>query len=215
MDLHSTLKSRVAGSDLPLAAVSVTATARPDTPLLLMLHWHGFEPNSGLDLHTLHVPARPRPATALQIDEGWRTAEPIEAGILDAAWRMGAWALERSEQRGCETVGAAPHEAVECRQAFGDYGFCPLPAPALDDLAPDRNALLALGARIGFIRWLFRPLQYGITPPPADDATVDSAGTREPPCPLSPRPLQRPWRRARTVYRFGRGRHLWTPGAPS
>jgi len=42
--------------------------------------------------------------------------------LLDAAWRSGAWEVERVEQRSCNVIGASAAEALACGQAFGDQG---------------------------------------------------------------------------------------------
>jgi hypothetical protein len=44
--LESALMERITGQmeavNLPLYAITLTAVPRVDTPVLLMLHWHGF-----------------------------------------------------------------------------------------------------------------------------------------------------------------------------
>ncbi|STB71899.1 hypothetical protein [Chromobacterium violaceum] len=42
MELFDTLSAQIRHMRLPLFAVSLSAVPFPDTPLLLMLHWHGF-----------------------------------------------------------------------------------------------------------------------------------------------------------------------------
>jgi hypothetical protein len=42
MDLFDTLHEQVKSVRLPLFAAAVTAAARVNTPLVAILHWHGF-----------------------------------------------------------------------------------------------------------------------------------------------------------------------------
>ena len=44
MDLFDTLHEQVKSVRLPLFAVTVTAAAQVNTPLVAILHWHGFRP---------------------------------------------------------------------------------------------------------------------------------------------------------------------------
>lgn len=77
--------------------------------------------------------------------------------MLEAAWRLGAWELEREERRACSTIRAPDRETLECRQAFGEPPFGDADPNSLVDEAPDRPEMLAAGARIGYVRWQFRP----------------------------------------------------------
>ncbi len=106
--------------------------------------------------------------------------------LLDAAWQSGAWDVERVEQRGCNVIGASAAETLACRQAFGDYGKDMARDPLLLDDKTDRDGLMQLAARRGYVRWLFRPSRAacGRTPNEPDD-TLDIDGGRQPPCPVS------------------------------
>ena len=94
--------------------------------------------------------------------------------MLEAAWRLGAWELERDEKRGCDHAGASDIEAAECPQAFAN------PRLSIDDgwvaEAPDQDELMRLGARVGYVRWLFRPVQSGIWGQTSHDDTVGDGG---------------------------------------
>lgn len=212
MDLVSPVQVHRAQRGLPLMAVTLTAIPRVNTPLLLLMHWHGFADGSLARLRGLGVPARPVPGTGLQLNLPWQRPGELEAAILDLAWRLGAWQLERVEQRACLTLGAPVREAVECHQAFGEYAPEGSGDPQWVD-APDRMALRRLGERLGFVRWMFRPVSGGLARD-HDDETLAEDGGRGGGCPVPPEPMRRPWRRARVVYRLGRGRGLWLPSDP-
>ena len=42
MDVLEQIRDQMSAVKLPLYAVTMTAVPCPDTPILLMLHWHGF-----------------------------------------------------------------------------------------------------------------------------------------------------------------------------
>ncbi|HKR47681.1 MAG TPA: diguanylate cyclase [Paraburkholderia sp.] len=203
MDLFDRLQEQIDTVRLPLFAVTVTAAAQVNTPLIAILHWHGFRRATPLVLPGIEIPARPVPCTAIQIDAPWQSVEAVDAMLLDAAWQSGAWDVERVERRGCDVIGASAAEAFACRQAFGDYGEDGArDRPLLVD-ETDREALMQLAASRGYVRWLFRPVKGGLwgTLNEPDD-TLDADGGRQPPCPVSPAP-RRPGGRGRTVYRLG------------
>ncbi|MBV8635895.1 MAG: diguanylate cyclase, partial [Burkholderiaceae bacterium] len=160
MELLEKLSSQIAGVGLPLLAVSLTALPRVNTPVMLMLHWHGFRKNPDR-LHRLRgMQPVAVPGSALQLNESWHSIVSLDLAMLEAAWRLGAWELERDERRACNTVGASSTEAYECQQAFARH-----PAQSEDAWvaeAPDLNELMHLGAKIGYVRWLFRPVLGGI-----------------------------------------------------
>lgn len=204
MDLFDTLHGQIDAMRVPLYAITVTAVARVNTPLVAILHWHGFRRSTPLALPGVELPRRPVPGSALQIDEPWLTFENVEQALLDAAWRLGAWDLERLEQRGCNQIGASAREALACRRAFGDYGDRNERDLHLVDGAPDRETLMHLAADRGYLRWQFRPVKGGLwrTLDEPDD-TLDADGGRGEPCPVRPLP-RRPDHRGRTVYQLGR-----------
>ncbi|WP_269504484.1 diguanylate cyclase [Burkholderia sp. IMCC1007] len=203
MDLFDIVNEQMEAVRLPLYAVTVTAAARVNTPLIAILHWHGFLRETPLALPRVDLRRRPVPGSAIQLDHRWHAIEAVDAMLLDAAWRLGAWELERVERRGCNTIGAPPGEALACRQAFGDYGSGPSAECHLIDGAPDRDELMRLAARTGYARWLFRPVKGGLWRVLDEpDDTLDADGGRQPPCPVLPRPPQPRARRA--LYRLGR-----------
>ena len=130
------------------------------------------------------LPVSPVPGSALQMNPGWDTLEWLDRAMLDAAWRLGAWELDREARRGCRTAGASDREALECRQAFG----APLFGDDGDDFmlaeAPDRPQMLELGERVGYVHWRFRPVRGGVWRDTARDDTLGGDGGRAPPCPV-------------------------------
>ncbi len=176
---------------LPVVAVSLTAVPRANTPVLLAVHWHGFAKR---DTPRSQPSAPPQdtlasiPGTAMQLSESWSRMANLDDAMLGAAWQLGAWDLVREERRGCNTAGASEQEALECRQAFADHPF----GEDADDFmlteAPDREELMHLGARVGYVRWLFRPVKNGLWKDAGADDTLQADGSREPPCPVAARP---------------------------
>jgi hypothetical protein len=186
MNVFSTIAGQIESIGLPLFAVTLTAIPRTNTPVLLMLHWHGFRPEDprggGRPGHLAPVPG-----SALQINEQWMDLSSIDLAMLDAAWRLGAWELDREERRPCTTVGASNRESVECFQAFGEPSM-PAAMSHLIAEAPDREDMLSLGAEVGYVRWQFRPVRGGVWRDTARDETLTAEGGREPPCPVSAQP---------------------------
>ncbi|UXU85413.1 diguanylate cyclase [Burkholderia sp. S-53] len=211
MDLFDRLQEQIESVRMPLFAVTLTAAAQVNTPLLAILHWHGFRRATPLVLPGVEIPPRPVPGSAVQIDAPWHSFEAVDAMLLDAAWRSGAWEVERVERRGCNVIGASAAEALACRQAFGDYGenVARNLQLLIDETA--RDELMQLAARRGYVRWLFRPVKSGLwrTLDEPDD-TLDADGGRQPPCPVPPEP-RRPEGRGRTVYRLGRVHRILLP----
>ncbi len=203
MKILERITDQLASMGLPLYAVSLTAAARRDTPLLLILHWHGFRRDLLFDFPGVNQTPFPIPGSALQINERWHEVEHIDAAMLDAAWQLGAWDIEREERRACNDVSADIREAQECRQAFGEHSMDLPEGLHLVIDAPDREDLMQLGANVGYIRWLFRPVMGGIWQTTAVDDTLAPDGSRVPPCPVAPRP-SKGGRAARTTYRLGR-----------
>ncbi|CAJ0716431.1 MULTISPECIES: diguanylate cyclase [Ralstonia] len=213
MDLFNAVHEQMDAVRLPLVAVTVTAARRPNTPLVAILHWHGFRRASPLVLPGIDIPPRSVPGSAIQLTHAWHCVEAVDEALLDAAWQLGAWDLERVERRGCNVVGASAGEALACRQAFGDYDGASADE-ALIDGAPDRAELMQLAADAGYLRWLFRPVKGGVWRQLDEpDDTLGPDGGREPPCPvlpIPPTPRQRP-ARGRTVYRLGAVRRILLP----
>lgn len=202
MEILHSITSQMAAVGLPLYAVTLTAVPTPDTPLLLMLHWHGFRADERTPLagHPRH---RPVPGSAIQINAAWHRLEEVDLAMLDAAWQLGAWDMERLQRRACSSIGASAREALECRQAFGDNPFAAGDETHLLAEAPDRSDLMRLGAACGYVRWLFRPVRGGLWRDLAEDDTLTAEGGRYPPCPIRPN-LTPAGRNRRMVYRLGR-----------
>ncbi len=202
MDILQNIISQIETVRLPLYAVTVTALPRADTPLLLMLHWHGFRPDDRPPADALPA-RRPVPGSALQLNARWRALEEIDAAMLDAAWQLGAWDMERHAWRACSRVGAPEQEAVQCRQAFGENPLAPDDESHLLAEAPDRTEMMRVAADKGYVRWLFRPVRGGLWGEVADDDTLRPDGGREPPCPVGPT-AHADKRGVPYVYRLGR-----------
>ncbi|MEM5314313.1 diguanylate cyclase [Paraburkholderia sp. JHI869] len=213
MDLFDRLQEQAESVRLPLFAVTVTAAAQINTPLIAILHWHGFRRATPLMLPGVEIAPRPVPGTAVQIDAPWQSVEAVDAMLLDAAWQFGAWEVERIERRGCNMIGASAAEALACRRAFGDYGSDMPPDERLLDGASDRCDLMLLAARRGYLRWLFRPVKSGVWRALDEpDDTLAEDGGRRPPCPVEPQPRSARGRtHGRTVYRLGSVHSLLLP----
>lgn len=98
---------------------------------------------------------------------------------------------------------ASAAESLACRQAFGDYEEDGIRDTRLLDNTTDRVGAMRLAARIGYLRWLFRPVKGGLWEAQNEqDDTLNADGGRHPPCPVLPAP-RRPSGRGRTVYRLG------------
>jgi hypothetical protein len=192
MQVFDRVVNQVQSVGLPVVAVSLTAIPHANTPVLLMVHWHGFarpqaprhvQPSVALE------PPVSIPGSALQLSDAWMAIEHLDEAMLQAAWQFGAWDLVREERRGCNTAGATEREAMECRQAFAEH---PFDGPAEDMMladAPDREDLMHMGARVGYVRWQFRPVKNGLWRDSAGDDTLLADGSREPPCPVVARPV--------------------------
>lgn len=205
MDVFDRIAEQLEALALPLFAVTLTALPRTNTPVLLMLHWHGFRPEVDLAAGPAPAPVSRHPVagSALQLNPLWDTVERLDEAMLDAAWRLGAWELDREERRGCERPGASRREAVECRQAFGEDPFGTDRPEHMVTEAQDRDELMHMAARVGYVRWQFRPVRGGIWRDLAHDDTLAEDGGRAPPCPIRARSLVGP-RVSRVRYRLGR-----------
>ncbi|CAB4052493.1 hypothetical protein LMG9964_06183 [Paraburkholderia phenoliruptrix] len=101
--------------------------------------------------------------------------------LPDAAWQSGAWEVER---RGCNVIGASAAEALACRQASGNYGEDVARGAQLLYDETDREELMQLAARRGYVR-LFRHVKGGPWSTSAElDNTPDADGGRQPTCPV-------------------------------
>lgn len=201
MDIFHTLTAQMQVMQLPLYAVTLTAVPRADTPVLLMCHWHGFRQAQASPLPMLKPQLKPVPGSALQINVRWQLPEVVEEAVLDAAWQLGAWDVQREECRACNYIGASPQEALACKQAFGKYDDVMDDELLISD-APDQDEMLHLGAKVGYIRWQFRPVNGGLWRDTAEDDTLLADGRRIPPCPIRPLAL-RGGKMAKTAIRLG------------
>jgi hypothetical protein len=205
MEVFDKVSDQVQSMGLPVVAVSLTAVPRVNTPVLLIVHWHGFAKQPTTSTTQSGPEDRPLnaiPGSALQLNEHWPTTEHLDDAMLQAAWHFGAWDLLREERRGCNTAGASGQEVFECRQAFAEH---PFEGPAEEFMlseAPDREDLMQLAARVGYIRWQFRPVKNGLWPQTQVDDTLMSDGGRTSDCPVPPRPTIGP-RLSRTRYQLG------------
>lgn len=203
MEILPSIAAQIDAVRLPLYAVTLTALPRPDTPLLLMLHWHGFRPDERAAPDNPLARRRPVPGSALQLNPTWRSVEELDRAMLEAAWQLGAWDMERHARRGCAQVGAPEREALECRQAFGENPLAPGDESHLLVEAPDRTEMMHFAAAKGYVRWMFRPVRGGLWREIAEDDTLSPDGGREPPCPVTAR-APTGTRSAPHVYRLGR-----------
>ena len=213
MQVFERLVEQVQSVGLPVVAVQLTAVPRANTPVLLMVHWHGFARPQAPRTTGVRAPeetAAGIPGSALQLNYTWMALEHLDDAMLQAAWQLGAWELVREERRGCNTAGAPGQEAHECRQAFAENPF----GEAADDYmlteAPDRLDLMQLGARVGYIRWQFHPRKNGLWQDTAADDTLRADGSRALPCPVLARPAAGV-RVSQTRYRLGHSSRIVLP----
>ncbi len=206
MDILETIQAHAAAMRLPLYAVTLSAVAKAGTPLMLILHWHGFRRQSTVKLQGVDLSRRSIASSALQIDADWRFVESLDEAMLDAAWTLGAWDLERVNHRPWWRLNAPLRETVACHRDFGDYPHEVDRYMVVE--APDQAILLELAASKGYVRWMFRPRVAGIWGQLAgDDITLEQDGARSASCPIVPLAYDR-HRPDRKLYRLGRGRGL-------
>lgn len=202
MQILETIQAHVAAMRLPLYAVTLSAVAKSRTPVMLILHWHGFHRESPLRLKGVHLPLRSVAGSALQINAPWQEVKTWDEAMLEAAWRLGAWDLERETCRPWWRLNAPIEETLACHRAFADYREGESETHVMVD-SPDQAELLELAAMQGYVRWMFRPRRYGIWKEVEDDdITRDVNDARSTPCPVKPAPFDR-HRPGRRVYRLG------------
>lgn len=205
MQVFDKLTDQVQSMGLPVVAVSLTAVPRVNTPVLLMVHWHGFLRRQAPRLAQpgeSNQPVVSIPSSAMQVNEPWMAMERLDDAMLQAAWQFGAWELVREERRACNTVGASAQEALECRQAFAAYPFEGAAEDVMLTQAPDRVDLMQLAAQVGYVRWQFRPVKNGLWPQTGGDETLLPDGGRACDCPVPARPAVGPGL-SRTRYQLG------------
>jgi hypothetical protein len=211
MDVVRTITGQIEAIGEPLFAVTLTAVPCVNTPVLLMLHWHGFRHDPPPEEISSVAPRRsPIPSSAMQLNERWPDIGTLDQAMLDAAWQLGAWQLDREERRSCSMLGASEQEAMACRQAFGDDPFNPGAESNLVAETPDRQEMMEVGARLGYVRWQFRPVWGGVWKNVAPDDSLSEDGGRNPPCPYGVKTLVGT-RLSRTHYRLGRIDHIILP----
>ena len=102
------IQEQVTSLRRPLAAVSLATLPRKSSPLLLLLHWHGFlldERQRGTQAADSRGRRAALPSSALQLTPPWDDLAQVDAQMLDAAWQLGAWDLTR-RQHGVVTPSA-------------------------------------------------------------------------------------------------------------
>ena len=204
MDLLAPIRDQRTAVGLPLYAVTLTALPCPDTPVLLMLHWHGFRPDFIADAPEARpVALRSVASSALQVNARWLELETLELAVMEAGWELGAWDVSRRRRRGYLRPGAEQSEALECLQAFGAYPEAMGGRELFVGDTPDADELLQVAGHSGYLTWIFRPVSGGLWQDVADDATLNADGSRTPACPLLPEPADDD-AESITVYRFGR-----------
>lgn len=203
MEILDTISAHSSAMRLPLFAVTVAAAAKADTPMILIMHWHGFGKETSIAIPGIPNPSRPVAGSAVQINQRWNSVESVDQAMLDAAWKLGAWDVERLARRAWWRLGAPDSETLACYRAFGEYPDQELGQEHLVVDAPDREELMWLAANRGYIRWMFRPRKGGVWGHVDDeDCTLDEDGGRSSPCPVRPRSFDTD-RAIRTIYRLG------------
>lgn len=192
MQVFDRVLDQVLSVGLPVVAVTLTAVPRANTPVLLMVHWHGFAKPQAPRTTQAGWPSEAAvgiPGSALQLNDTWLAVAHLDDAMLQAAWQFGAWDLVREERRGCNTFGTSDQEAFACRQAFAQHPFDGPSDEFMVTQAPDREDLMQFGARVGYVRWQFQPVKGGVWPKTTSDDTLMSDGGRPLPCPVQARPM--------------------------
>lgn len=204
MDLLAPIRDQMEAVRLPLAAVTLTAVPCPDTPVLLMLHWHGFRADFIADSPEARpIALRSVATSALQLNDRWTSLDMLDFDVMEAGWELGAWDVSRRRRRACLRPGADRSEALECLQAFGAYPDAMGGRDLVVGDTPDADELIQVAGNAGYLIWTFRPVIGGLWADLADDVTLDGDGSRTPTCPLLPERLRED-DESIMVYRFGR-----------
>ncbi|MCW5625160.1 MAG: diguanylate cyclase [Burkholderiales bacterium] len=203
MELLERIESQMSATRLPLVAITIAAVPKPDTPVIMTLHWHGFVKERLIDDASREpVAFTPIPSSALQVNQRWDDLLDLDRAALEAGWELGAWDVSRAELPSCIRPGAPSRDAMDCLKAFGQFPWGVNGNDVVVADAPDADELVSVASRTGYLMYLFRPVHGGIWGDVADDRTLRPDGTREPPCPVEPI-VPRVDRARRTVYRFG------------
>jgi hypothetical protein len=188
MDVLDLIENQLIANRLPIVAVTLTAVPHGNTPVVLALHWHGFV-EVRLAEGSQPVAFQPVPSSVLQVNSRWDRCDDLDNGILEAAWELGAWNLERKQVAPFRRLGADAIETTLARHAFGKLDRRPdEPTPVVAE-APDLDDLIDAAGRSGYVQWLFRPVRGGLWPAPPDDITLEKGGYRNPACPLVGKPM--------------------------
>ena len=133
MELLERIEGQIAATGLPLVGITLAAVPCPDTPIILILHWHGFIKEKLADVEGAEpVAFTPIPSSALQVNDRWSDLFKVDQAALDAAWQMGAWDVAREERPGCARPrrtrqrAAGVHAGV--RRAGVRHEWCSQPA---------------------------------------------------------------------------------------
>jgi hypothetical protein len=210
MHLLDRIETQLISNRLPLVAITVAAVPYANTPVVLTLHWHGFVETRLAESGEAGVVAyQSVPSSALQINDRWDGIPQLENEVLDVAWELGSWDLARLEAPPFVRPGATEQESLECMNAFGSLPLTIDGQPPVVAEVPDAQDLIATASRNGYVQWLFRPVRGGVWAEVSEDATLESGGYRNPPCPYVAAPTRSRERRARkVVYQFGRAARL-------
>ncbi len=210
MQLLDRIETQLIANRLPLVGVSVAAVPYANTPVVLTLHWHGFVETRLADVADASAVAyQPVPSSALQLNDRWDRLEDLEHAVLDVAWELGSWDLERREAPPFIRPGSSSQESLECMGAFGSLPIAIEGQPPIVAEVPDGEELIDAAGRAGYVRWNFRPVRGGLWAEVGEDATLEQGGYRNPPCPMLAAPT-RPGRARRVVYQLGRSDRIIT-----
>lgn len=211
MHLLDRIETQLISNRLPLVAVSVAAVPYANTPIVLLLHWHGFVEARLAEVTDANVVAyQPVPSSALQMNERWDRLDDLENDVLDVAWQLGSWDCARVEALPFIRPGASEQESFECMGAFGTPPVLLDGQPPVVAEVPDAEDLIEAAGRNGYLQWIFRPVRGGVWADLAQDETLESGGYRNPSCPYVAAPTRPRETREqrRVVYQFGRNSRI-------
>ena len=113
MRILECIEEQLSSTNLPLVGITLAAVPCPDTPVLLMLHWHGFRRDFLYESRDASpVAFRPVPVSALQLNEQWEGLRTLDLAALEAGWELGAWDVARLQRRSCMRPGADAAEGA-------------------------------------------------------------------------------------------------------
>ena len=208
MHLLDCIETQLVCNRLPLVGITVAAVPYANTPFVLTLHWHGFVETRLADVTDANVVAyQSVPSSALQLNERWDRFEELDNAVLDVAWELGAWRLERLEALPFIRPGATADESARCLGAFGSPPVLIDGQPPVVAECPDSPSLIEAASRSGYYEWLFHPVRGGVWAERNEDSTLQEGGYRNPPCPYLSTPT-RPGRPRRVIYQLGRSDRL-------